>query len=127
MGAVTTHDLPTVAGVWTGADVQAQRDLGLPLNEDSCSALWHRLANWTGSDGGRPVAEVVEATYATLGTASCALLTAVLDDACTVAERPNMPGTIDEWPNWRLALPMTLEQVEQSPVAAAIAASLNGR
>lgn len=126
LGAVTTHDLPTVAGVWTGADVQAQRDLGLPLNEESCALLRRRLEEWTGSHGDRPLAEVVEATYASLGQAPCALLTAVLDDACAVEERPNMPGTIDQWPNWCLALPKSLEEIEQSPLAQAICRCLNG-
>jgi len=28
MGAVTTHDLPTIAGLWTGADLAAQRAIG---------------------------------------------------------------------------------------------------
>ena len=32
-----------------------------------------------------------------------------------------MPGTIDEWPNWCLALPVPLEEIEQSELAAAIA------
>ena len=27
-------------------------------------------------------------------------------DAIGVEERPNMPGTVDEWPNWSLALPV---------------------
>jgi 4-alpha-glucanotransferase len=125
LGAVTTHDLPTVAGVWTGADVAAQRALGLPVNEEACSGLRDRILHWTGCDGSAPVGEVVEATYASLGRAPCALLSAVLEDACAVEERPNMPGTIDEWPNWCLALPLSLEEIEQSPLAAAIARSLN--
>ena len=37
-----------------------------------------------------------------------------------------MPGTIDQWPNWCLALPAPLEQIEQSALAAAIAARLGG-
>ena len=37
-----------------------------------------------------------------------------------------MPGTIDEWPNWCLGLPLPLEEVEQSELAAAIARSLSG-
>jgi 4-alpha-glucanotransferase len=31
-----------------------------------------------------------------------------------VHERPNVPGTIDEFPNWRLALPASLEEIEQA-------------
>jgi 4-alpha-glucanotransferase len=127
LAAVTTHDLPTVAGVWTGADAEAQRRSGIPLNEQGAASLRRRLAEWTGSDDGRPVPEVIEATYAALAEAPCALRAAALDDALAVEERPNMPGTIDQWPNWCLALPASLEQIEQSALAAAIAARLGGR
>jgi 4-alpha-glucanotransferase len=126
LGAVTTHDLPTVAGVWTRSDPEAQRRAGVPVNEEGPAALRRRLAEWTGSDDGRSLPEVVEAVYACLAEAPCALRAAVLDDALAVEERPNMPGTIDQWPNWCLALPAPLEQIEQSALAAAIAARLGG-
>jgi 4-alpha-glucanotransferase len=126
LGAVTTHDLPTIAGVWTGHDIEAERNAGLAVNEQSCDELRRRLSEWTGSDDNRPLPEVIEATYAALGEAPCALLAAVLDDATCVEERPNMPGTIDEWPNWCLALPVPLEEVERSELAASIARSLRG-
>jgi 4-alpha-glucanotransferase len=74
-----------------------------------------------------PLPEVIEATYETLAQAPCDLLTAALDDALAVEERPNMPGTIDQWPNWCLALPAPLEQIEKSHLANAIAHGLNGR
>jgi len=127
LGAVTTHDLPTIAGVWTGRDIAAQRNAGLAVNEQGWGEFKRRLCEWTGSDVNRPLPEVIEATYGVLGEAPCALIAAVLDDAASVEERPNMPGTIDEWPNWRLALPLPLEQVEQSELAAAIARSLSPR
>ena len=41
-----------------------------------------------------------------------------------VEERPNMPGTTDQWPNWCLALPAPLERLEESELAADIARSL---
>jgi 4-alpha-glucanotransferase len=49
---------------------------------------------------------------------------ATLDDALTVAERPNLPGTITERPNWALALPLTLERLETNPLARKIASAL---
>jgi 4-alpha-glucanotransferase len=85
-----------------------------------------RLAEWTASADDRPLSEVIEATYAALSTAPSALLVAVLDDAAQVRERPNMPGTIDEWPNWCLALPVPLEEIQESDLAAAIARHLDG-
>ena len=126
LGAVTTHDLPTVAGAWTGADLAAQERLGLPVNKESCTAMRRRIVQWTGLAENRPVEEVIEAIYAALSTAPCRLRVAVLEDALAVQERPNMPGTLDEWPNWCLALPLPLEQVEQSQLAAKIAGHLGG-
>jgi 4-alpha-glucanotransferase len=52
-------------------------------------------------------------------------LAASLDDALALEERPNMPGTLDEWPNWRLGLPIPLEEVEQMALPRRIAASLS--
>ncbi|GGQ30136.1 4-alpha-glucanotransferase [Streptosporangium pseudovulgare] len=44
LAAVTTHDLPTVAGLWDGSDLAAQRRLGLDPNEDGSKELRRRLA-----------------------------------------------------------------------------------
>jgi len=41
-----------------------------------------------------------------------------------VAERPNMPGTEDGWPNWSLALPEPLDAVLARPLTGAIAEAL---
>lgn len=127
LGSVTTHDLPTIAGVWTGADAEAQRRLGLPFDEQRAMALRQRLAEWTASPDDRPVGEVIKATYACLAAAPCALLTAVVEDALAITERPNMPGTLEQWPNWCLALPVPLEALEASELAAAIAHELANR
>jgi len=126
LGAVTTHDLPTVAGVWTGADVAAQRRIGMAVNEESSAALRSRLSEWTGSGDDRPLDEVISATYEALSEAPCSFLVAGLEDALAVEERPNMPGTIAQWPNWCLSLPLPLEELEQNQLAAAIARHLSG-
>jgi 4-alpha-glucanotransferase len=127
LGAVTTHDLPTIAGVWSGSDLVNQRAAGVRVNEEGSATFRRRITDWTGVDGNSPLPAVVEATYEALAEAPCALLSAALDDAVAVEERPNMPGTIDQWPNWCLALPDPLEQIERSPLALAIAQDLNGR
>jgi 4-alpha-glucanotransferase len=41
-----------------------------------------------------------------------------------VEERPNMPATSDEWPNWRLALPEPIETLKTSRLAKRIARAL---
>jgi 4-alpha-glucanotransferase len=124
LGSVSTHDLPTLAGVLTGSDLEAQRAIGLQPNEESSAALRERLLDWTASDEATPVDDVIVRVHADLGTAPCVVLTASLDDAFAVEERPNMPGTVDEWPNWRLALPRPLEDLEELLLPRAIAARL---
>ena len=124
LAAVTTHDLPTVAGLWTGSDLEAQKDVGMAPNEEGTAALRARVASLTGVDEDAPPEEVVAATYAVLGEAPSLLLTASLDDGLAVEERPNMPGTVDEWPNWSIALPVPLEELEDDPRPRAIADAL---
>jgi 4-alpha-glucanotransferase len=124
LAAVTTHDLPTVAGMWSGGDLAEQHALGLEPNEAAAGAIRHRLADWTGSPADASPAEVVVATHRLLAQAPSMILTATLDDAAVVEERPNIPGTVDERPNWSIALPVPLEDLEKSPTATAIAAAL---
>jgi 4-alpha-glucanotransferase len=127
LAAVTTHDLPTIAGLWSGADLEAQRALNLHPNEAATLATRARLAAWLGIDDGAPVEDVIERAYQLLGQSPCLLTTATLDDALAVRERPNVPGTVEQWPNWSLALPQSLEDIQRLPLAAALAAALDHR
>ena len=125
LAAVTTHDLPTIAGVWTGADLVAQREIGLAPNEDGQAELHRRLGQRADVEADASVADVTTGAYRALARAPSRVLMATLDDALGVAERPNMPGTTDQWPNWSLALPTPLEDVEADPTVAAVAEALN--
>ncbi|MDP9071624.1 MAG: 4-alpha-glucanotransferase [Actinomycetota bacterium] len=127
LAAVTTHDLPTVAGLWSGLDLAEQDQLDLKPNHGSTARLRQRLRDWTGVADDAPPEEVVAATYGLLAEAPSALLAATLDDAIGVPERPNMPGTTDERPNWSLALPKALEDIEADPAVAALATTLDRR
>lgn len=124
MGAVTTHDLPTVAGMLTGADLEAQRRIGMEPNEESSERLLRKLHERAGAGAGSGPEEVIAGVYADLGRAPCQLLVASLEDVLAVEERPNMPGTTDAWPNWSIALPASLEDLEEAPLAARIAEAL---
>ena len=124
LAAVTTHDLPTVAGLWQGSDLEAQRSRNLEPNEESTAATRKRLAQLAGGDGDAAVEDVIAAAYDTLSQAPCLLLTGTLEDALGVEERPNMPGTTDQWPNWSIALPAPLEEIEDHPGARRIARAL---
>ena len=127
LASVTTHDLPTIAGVWSGADLVAQRSIGLDPNPEIFDALRARLSRISGVPEGGPVTEVIAGTYAELASAPSVLVTATLEDALAVEERPNIPGTFGTWPNWSLALPNPLEGLEQADLPRRIASTLNSR
>jgi 4-alpha-glucanotransferase len=86
-----------------------------------------RRAWGTGLPPKTPAREVIEQTYRRLAEAPSAILTATLDDACASEERPNVPGTTTQWPNWSLALPATLEALESDPLPRALAQALARR
>jgi 4-alpha-glucanotransferase len=107
LAALTTHDLPTLAGVWEGADFDP--------------GVRDRLYRFGGAQDGLDTKEVSLRAHRALAASSSRLVTATLEDAVGVAERPNRPGTTDEWPNWSLALPVTLEQLRDDARAARLA------
>ncbi|HVU85992.1 MAG TPA: 4-alpha-glucanotransferase [Pirellulales bacterium] len=127
LAAVTTHDLPTIAGLWTGSDLAAQEALDLRPNVEATTAIRDRLREMTGLSETASAPDVVRATYRLLAGAPSRIVTATLEDALAVEKRPNMPATIDEWPNWRIPLPQPLETLLESPLARDIAAALSGR
>ncbi|PLS75869.1 MAG: 4-alpha-glucanotransferase [Actinobacteria bacterium] len=126
LAAVTTHDLPTVAGLWSGEDLAEQERLGLEPNVEATVEIHERVRSWTGVPADAPAGEVVAAVYRLLATAPSAIVTATLEDALAVEERPNVPGTTEERPNWSLALPRPLEELETEPLAGAVAEALAG-
>jgi 4-alpha-glucanotransferase len=110
LAALTTHDLPTLAGIWEGSDPDAK--------------VRERLRRFAGVTDGRPTCEVAEAAYGALAASPSRLLAATLEDALGVPERTNKPGTTTEWPNWSLALPASLEELRRDPRPARLAAAL---
>jgi 4-alpha-glucanotransferase len=125
LAAVTTHDLPTVAGLWSGADLEEQRALGLDPNEESTAGIRSWLQKSARLCDDEPADQVVVRTYELLARAPSRILVAAIDDALGVEERPNMPCTTSERANWSLALPALLEDIETDRRAAAISQALS--
>ena len=116
----TTHDLPTVVGWWRGLDI-GWRDR-LSLFPDAATAdreharrdrdrlgLWRAFVESGAATGEPPAPEatdaVVDAAIGHVGSAACALAILPLEDALALPEQPNLPGTVDEHPNWQRRLP----------------------
>jgi len=127
LAAVTTHDLPTVAGLWSGRDLQDQTAAGVVPNTESTEGLRRRLVEWLDVSADAPVEQVVEAAYQLLAGSPSALVAATLEDALAVEERPNIPGTRDTWPNWSLALPRSWDDIRADPLVERVAKVLAER
>jgi 4-alpha-glucanotransferase len=127
MAAVATHDLPTIAGLWTRADVRELVRLGLVKDETALDFTRARLSQLAGLGDEAAVADVIEAVHARLAEAPSLLVTATLDDALAAPERPNVPGTSFERPNWSISLSLALEDFETALLPRRIAAILGAR
>lgn len=127
MGAVTTHDLPTVAGLWDGSDLGDQRELGLTVDDDRNAAIRARLIEVTELDGPEEAHEAVLEAHRALSRAPSRLLCVTLEDALCARERPNMPGASERSLNWRTALSLPLEDIQSRPLVDRIARAMNER
>jgi 4-alpha-glucanotransferase len=122
--SISTHDLPTALGFLRGEHVRARAELGL-LNDEA--------AEWVQADAQRAELlallraeellgtetatedEIVLAMHALLARTPCPVLLASPYDVVGEIRQPNLPGTIEQYPNWRLPLPVTLEELRRDP------------
>jgi 4-alpha-glucanotransferase len=130
LASVTTHDLPTATGWWDGSALRIREELGLltepiadarrRLADDQASmlALLHTHGDLKGDV--TDVRARVVAMHRFLASTPSALVAAALWDGVGDPRQPNVPGTVDEYPNWRLPLaapgpegptPLTLESL----------------
>ena len=123
MAAITTHDLPTVAGLWSGEDVEEQREYGTGTEEELARGRKSLLEHLPGLPEGAPAEQAVERAHELLAQAPSMLLSATLDDALGELRRPNMPST-DERPNWSLPLPVLVEDLAAHPLLQTVARTL---
>jgi 4-alpha-glucanotransferase len=124
LAATTTHDLPTVAGFFSGSDLRHLYEIGVAApggdeqaDQEAQRASLRRLLEDEGllAPGEGSVEAIVAALYGFLARTPSMLLAATLEDAVEAHERPNVPGTIDQRPNWSLPLPVPLEDLAADP------------
>jgi 4-alpha-glucanotransferase len=122
--SISTHDLPTATGFLRGEHVRARAALKL-LNDEA--AEWAQagveraelisLLRAEGLLGAEAEDEddIVTAMHALLARTPCRLILVSPYDVVGEIRQPNLPGTVDEYPNWRLPLPVTVEQLQHDP------------
>jgi 4-alpha-glucanotransferase len=106
-----THDLSTYAGWRSFSDLKIKRSIGIDPGE-SDDARWHALAmldnvlRQQAIDGNN-----LYAIAAFLSKTKSRLLAISLEDFLGVIDQPNIPGTVDEHPNWRQRLPVAINDI----------------
>ncbi|WP_031337098.1 4-alpha-glucanotransferase [Rhodopseudomonas sp. B29] len=106
-----THDLATYSGWRAFADLAQKRALGLDPGESDDS---RRYALQMLGDALRYQGIQQEDIYAVLtfmARTPARLLAISLEDLLGVMDQPNIPGTVDEHPNWRRKLPRALDEI----------------
>lgn len=123
LATTSTHDLATLAGWWSGRDIDWRERLDLFSPEAPAARQRHtrnadRRALWQalrGLDASLPENEpekppIADMLAFTAHTPS-PLLMVPLEDLFGIVEQPNLPGTVDTHPNWRQRLPREAERM----------------
>jgi (1->4)-alpha-D-glucan 1-alpha-D-glucosylmutase len=128
----TTHDLATLAGYWESRDIEMRQNLDLYPSEAQrvqqveerkrdCSRLLAALARESllppelGPDPQWPVPmtqNLAMAVQQYLGRSPARVLMVQLEDIFGAREQVNLPGTVDQYANWRRKLPVPIEKWE---------------
>jgi 4-alpha-glucanotransferase len=117
-----THDLPTFAGWLCGHDLVVKRGLGLdPGETDHDRVAAKEALGRTMAWRGLPTVDWLSVVRFLADTPSRLLLVS-LEDALGETEQVNLPGTINEHPNWRRRLLVPLEELLQASTLPAVAA-----
>lgn len=122
--AIGTHDLPTFAGWWQGRDLHWRSQLNQYPDADAREQahrerqqereqLRHTLhAHSAGDDSAGPP---LLAAHHLLACTPAMLQLVQLEDLLGLVEQSNLPGTVDEHPNWRRRLPVTVSELHDQP------------
>ncbi|EEY36552.1 4-alpha-glucanotransferase [Vibrio mimicus] len=130
MAALCTHDMPTLRGFWHCDDLKMGREIGLYPDEEQLQGLFDdRLKSkqgildsvaWHGylpAGVGRDATQVPMDSYLSealqlhVAAGSSALLSVQLEDWLEMDKPVNIPGTVNEYPNWRRKLSVNLDEI----------------
>ncbi|MEF1279176.1 4-alpha-glucanotransferase [Vibrio fortis] len=130
MAALCTHDMPTLRGFWHCDDLKMGQEIGLYPNQEQLNGLfddrleckqgildsvaWHGfLPDGVGRDASQVPMDsyLAEALQLHVAAGSSTLLSVQLEDWLEMEQPVNIPGTVDEYPNWRRKLSMNLDEI----------------
>ena len=144
MATLTTHDMATLKGFWHCDDLKLGKELGIYKDEVELEGLFHarhvskqRILDSLHGHGSIPhyishdahhVGMTQELNYAMqihMAKAKSSLLALQLEDWLEMDKPVNVPGTCDEYPNWRRKLTKDVEDIFALPEINHLTQALN--
>ena len=148
LATVTTHDLPTLRGWWTGHDIDLWEKLGFYADagvgeraraeraQDRLrllralrrEGLWPEDHSVETSDSAPPAppysSALMHAVHFYLGRSSSALVTIQLEDMIGMLDPVNIPGTSSEYSNWTRRMTASAREIFAREDVHALAAGM---
>jgi 4-alpha-glucanotransferase len=135
LAVVTTHDLPTLSGYWEAVDLETRSKIGLVSSDQALTAMHaERQREKAGildalrSEGFLPFGvsedpaqtakmtnELAEIVHQYLARTPAWIVLVNLEDVIGTRVQANLPGTLDQHPNWCRKLSLTVEELVQDP------------
>ena len=146
LAAISTHDLPTLAGWWAGDDLDLRDSLRLFPGESVGAAQraareQDRPRLVAALQRERMIGDAIEpqaaaqgelddglavAAHGYLAACGCAVMMVQLEDLLGLRLQANLPGTVDEHPNWRRRLPVEVPDLMRGSRAVGVVRAVSG-
>lgn len=135
LAAINTHDLATLAGYWQGRDIEVREALGYFAAPDSAQRerenrradvmrLLESLRAQMQEHGasipeqlGELTPELCVLVHRYLARTPSLMVAVTLEDLALEREQLNLPGTVDEYPNWKRKHSTCYEDALTGPLA----------
>lgn len=126
LGSISTHDLPSIGGLWTRADLTDLPAAGIAVDTDRLERMRADLAHRAGIEEDADLATACTAAARLLAGAGCDVVVAQLEDVVGASHRINVPGTdaTQRPDNWCLPLPVVVEGLGRHELARQVTAAL---
>jgi len=104
LASFSTHDLPTWPGWRIGDDIKAHARLGHIDGPQKTKALAERHAEVAAFDA---ISE--QGMHSFLANTAAQFVAVQIENVFDVVAQPNLPGTVDQYPNWRHRVPIAVD------------------
>ena len=120
----STHDLPTFSGWLSGHDLAVRHGLGVDPGEtyDQREHAHHELRVALSQHGPWDGDFIAVARY--LAATPSRIVCISLEDILGMIDQPNLPGTIDQYPNWLMRTPIMVEDIKSDDRMLRLAAAM---